>query len=163
MPGSASRADRFAVVALGQADKTILFGLALVAPKMRSRLQRNLGGTGAVAGIKGVAKTCQLRQAFRQFDHRLMRQTGQHHMVQAVQLRVQCSLDVRMAMPKQIDPPRAHRIQVALAVGIKQPGALTADDGHQGLRLVVFHLCAGVPHGGAATLQQGFVSAQGHV
>ena len=87
----------------------------------------------AVAGIKSMTKARQLRQAFGQFDHRFMRQTGQHHVVKTFRLGVQRSLDVWMTMTKQIDPPRAHRIQITFAIRIKQPDTFTTNNGHQGL------------------------------
>ena len=100
---------------------------------MHAHLQRDLGGTGAVAGIKGMTQTGQLGQAFRQFNYGFMRQAGQHYVVQAVQLVVQRSLDVGMAMAEQVDPPRTHRIQVTLAIRIKQPSSFATHNGHQGL------------------------------
>ena len=58
-------AHRFTVVALGQTHKTIFLGLALVAPIVHAHLQRDLGGAGAVAGVKGMPQSSQLCQALR--------------------------------------------------------------------------------------------------
>ena len=88
----ASRED---VVAAGKADELALLRLAEIAPRMRAHLQRDLGGASAVAAVEGVAEAREGRQALRQLDHRLMRQAGEHDVVEPLELIVQRGLDAR--------------------------------------------------------------------
>lgn len=56
-------------------------------------------------------------------------------------------------MAKQIDPPGADPVQIALAVEVAEPDAVRADNGDDGQSLMTFHLGAGVPDGVEAALQ----------
>ena len=151
------RAHGFAVVATGQANKAALFGPAAVAPVMRAHLQRDLGGAGPVAAVKGVAQAGQCAQFFRQFHHRCVGKTGQHDMVKTVELLAQRRLDVRVTVAKQIDPPGTDAVKVTPALEVMQPDALGAGNRHWRLRLVQLHLRAGVPHVAQAALNDGCV------
>jgi hypothetical protein len=126
--------------------KAVFFGPAAVAPVMGAHLERDLGGAGAVAAVKGMAQAGQRAQPFGEFHHRLVREAGQHDVVQRVQLLAQRRLDVRMAVAEQVDPPGADAVQVAPAFKVVQPHAFGARDGHGRLRLVQLHLRARVPH-----------------
>ncbi len=50
-----------------------------------------------------------------------MRKASQHHVIELVQLRHQRSLDVRVAVAKQVDPPRADAVKVATAFKVMEP------------------------------------------
>ena len=51
-------------------------------------------------------------------------------------------------MTKQVNPPRAHRIQIAAPFVVVQPGTLTMTNRHERQRLVMLHLCTRVPNAG---------------
>lgn len=85
--------------------------------------------------------------------HRLVRETGQHDVLQLIELLAQRRIDARVGVAEQIGPPGADAIQPALTRLAVQPHALPAHDGkqRQGMRAglqMVLHLGAGVPHGG---------------
>jgi len=94
-----------------------------------------------------VAQSGQCGQLFRQLDHGRVGATGQHDVVQLLQLIGQCGTDVRVAVAEQVDPPGADGVQVAAACGVIQPRPLRTRDGQQGLGLVPLHGGAGVPDG----------------
>ena len=94
-------------------------------------------------------------KALRQFDHRLLRETGEHDVLERVELFAQGRVDTRVAVAEKIDPPRADAVQIALAVKVVQPGPLAARDRDQRqIALVLLHLRARMPNGGEAALQQ---------
>ena len=55
-----------------------------------------------------------------------MGEAGQHDMLELPELVDHRGVDARIGMPEQVDPPRAHRIQIAPAVEVVQPHALPA-------------------------------------
>src|SRR4029077_14990108 len=55
-----------------------------------------------------------------------------------------------MAVPVQLPPPRADRVQDAMALEIVKPHAFGAADRHQRQRLELLHLRARMPHRAAA-------------
>src|SRR5262245_16034134 len=92
-----------------------------------------------------------------------MREASKHHMLQLRELLRQCGIDARIGMSEQIHPPRADRIEIATSLEIEQPCALTARDGHERQRLVLFHLRAWMPYSAQTTCQQRRVeSASSH-
>jgi hypothetical protein len=72
-------------------------------------------------------------------------ESGEDHVFQRRRLLRHGLADMRMGVAKQVDPPRRHRVEVALAVGIFQPAALAADDRNQRQPFVVRHLRARMP------------------
>ena len=142
------------MIAAGQADEIGLLRTAGVAPVVRAHLQRDLGGRGAVAGVEGVAQAGQRAEALRQLHHRLVRQSGQHHVIERVELARQRGLHARVAVAEQVDPPGADRVEVAPAVGVDQPRPFGARDREQRLGFEPLHLRAGMPDRAAAALGQ---------
>lgn len=80
-----------------------------------------------------------------------MSEAGQHDMFQLAELFDDGGVNARVAVTEQIQPPRTHRIQIALAIEIVEPDAATALDGHQWQGLMPLHLRAGMPNGRAGT------------
>ena len=90
-----------------------------------------------------------------------MRETGEHDVFKRVELFAQGRVDTRVAVAEEVDPPRADAIQIAPAVKVVQPGALTTRNRDQ--RQVVFvllHLRARMPDSGEAAAQQGGIAHQ---
>ena len=82
------RADCFTMIAAGQTNKLLLGRLPLITPCMKTHLQRNLDGRGAIGRIKAMPQhaTSARRELLRKRNHRLMREARQHHMRQAIKL-----------------------------------------------------------------------------
>ena len=157
------RRHGFTVVAVGEGDEAFLLRLAAIQPVVVAHLQRHLDARRAVVGVKHLGQPGRgdLHQALGQFDHRLMGEAGQHHVLKAVQLLADACVDARVGMAEHIDPPGADRIQVALAVEIFQPDALATADRNQRQALVVFHLRAGVPEHGQVALHPRCICVHG--
>ena len=90
----------------------------------------------------------QRRQSLGELHHRLMREAGQHRMLQSVELIFERRIDARVRMTKEIHPPRTHRIQITPACMVHQPRALALTDRDQWQGLVMLHLRAGMPDTG---------------
>ena len=71
-------------------------------------------------------------------------------MLEFAELRGDRRVDARIRVAEQIDPPGAHRIEVAAAVEIVEPRAVAARDGHERQRFVQLHLRARMPDGAPA-------------
>jgi len=139
--------------AAGQADEAVLVRLALVAPGMRTHLQRDLGGRGAVAAVEGMAQAGERTQPLGQLHHRRMGEAGQHDVIEPAELVDQRLAQRRVVVAEQVDPPGADAVEDAPPLGVMQPDALGAHHRHQrqagaaaGLALVQLHLGAGMPH-----------------
>ena len=89
----------------------------------------------------------QRREPLGELDHRPMREAGEHHVLELVELRGDRGADARIRVAEEIDPPRAHRVEIAAAVEIVEPRTLAARDRHERQRLVLLHLRARMPHG----------------
>ena len=155
--GHRQRTDRFAVVAAGEAEEVPLLFVAAIAPAVEGYLECDLGRRGAVGSVEAMPERAagQGGKALRQFDHRLLRETGEHDVLERVELFAQGRVDTRVAVAEKIDPPRADAVQIALAVKVVQPGPLAARDRDQRqIALVLLHLRARMPNGGEAALQQ---------
>ena len=81
-----------------------------------------------------------------ELDCRFVGETGEHHVVEAVELVAERGDDARMAMTEQAGPPRTDRIEIAASVGCGQPRAVGARDRQHRQGFVVVHLRARVPH-----------------
>ena len=77
-----------------------------------------------------------------------MGKTSQQHMFQCFQLPGESRVDARIGMTKQVDPPGADGIKVAVTLEILEPYALAGFDRDDRERLVVLHLRAGMPQNG---------------
>ena len=160
--GHRERAQRLPVIAAGEAHEAALVGLAAIAPVVEAHLQRDLGGGGAVGAVERVAQSGRRErgQPFREFHHRAVREAGEQHVVEFVQLRAQRGHDARLAVAEEIHPPRAHRVEVAAAVEVVQPHTFAAGDRHERQRLVHLHLRARMPYGGAAAREPGGIAGR---
>lgn len=82
-----------------------------------------------------------------------MREAGEHHMLQRIQLLLDRRANARIGMAKQVGPPRADGIEITLAIEVFQPHAVAATnrDHRHGLiaiavvRRMVTHLRTRVP------------------
>ena len=70
---------------------------------------------------------------------------GQHDVVQSVELVLETGDDTRMPVAEYVCPPRADRIEIAIAVLRVQPGTFGPLDGEHGHDLVIMHLRARMP------------------
>src|SRR5260221_3302653 len=95
----------------------------------------------------------ELREALGELDCGRVREPCEHHVLQRSELLYQRRIDARVAVPKQIDPPRADRIEDAAAFEIVEPDPFGAADRHERQRFVVFHLRAGMPDRAQAALE----------
>ncbi len=131
--GHGQRADRLAVIAMTQAHEFALGGQARVAPEVKAHLQRDLDGRCAVGRIERIAERAlrQRRQALGQLHRRRMRAAGQHDVFKRLQLLHERRVDRRIGVAEQVDPPRTDGVEIALAVGVDQPGAVSAGDGQR--------------------------------
>ena len=154
----------FAVVAVGQGNEALLAWLADVLPVMEAHLQCHFDARRAIVGIEHPVEPGRGHghQALGQLDHRLVAEAGQNHMFQLVDLVLDTLVDARVGMAEHVDPPAAHRVQVALAFEVLQPHAFAALDRDQRQLLVVFHLGAGVPQDLEVTLHPLIIEAHGH-
>ncbi|MNC84768.1 hypothetical protein D3C83_03340 [compost metagenome] len=146
--GDRKRARRLAVVAAGEAHEARFLRRAAIAPVVKAHLERDLGGGRAVAAVEAVAQRAarESRQPLREQHHRLVREARQHHVLERIELRGERRVDARLAVPEEIHPPRADRIEVALALEVVEPAALRARDRNERQRFVLLHLGARVPH-----------------
>ncbi len=159
--GDRQRAQRFAVIAVGEADEAGFLRPSCIAPEMEAHFQCNLDRRCTIAGVKAMAEPAagQRAQLLRQLNYRLVREAGQHHVLKFAELRDQRRIDGWIRMSEEVDPPRADGVQVASFVEIIQPHTFAAGDRHQRQRLVLFHLRARVPHRGGAACQQCIVAS----
>ena len=153
--GDRQRAERLAVIAAGQRDEARA-PAAAVLPVVEAELERDFDRARAVVGIEHAAQRTRGVGRFRRdahqrlgkLDRRLVREAGQHHVVEPVELRLQCRDDARVAVAEQARPPRADRVEIAPSVVAVQPGAFGAGDRHHRQRFVVVHLRARMPDDG---------------
>jgi len=156
--GHRERADGLAVVTMAQADEFAPVALPAVLPAVEAHLQGDLDRRGAVAREEGVPQRLAgaPRQPLGQLDRRRVGAASQHHMLQRVELMLQGRVDALVGMPEQVDPPRARRIEIPLAVDILEPRALSARDRNRRHGVHPLHLRARMPDARhAATLPVG--------
>ena len=152
--GDGQRTHRFAMVAAGQRDELGLLRAAMVAPVMEGHLQRDLGRRGAIGCVEAMSQCVagECRETLRKLHHRLVREAGEHHVLELAELVGDGGVDARVAVAEKVDPPGADAVEVAVAVGVVKPEAVAAHHRHQWQRRgslgrfgMVFHLGAGVP------------------
>jgi hypothetical protein len=147
--GDAECADGLAMVTIGNADEFLLVAIAAIAPRMEAHLQCDFDGRCAIGGEEGVTERM-LREggeALGEFDGGFVRAAGEHGVFERIELVFQRGVDARVGVAKQVDPPGADGIEIAVAIAVIEPGARTTSDGDERQALVVFHLGAGVPYG----------------
>ena len=91
-----------------------------------------------------------------------MRESREQDMLQGFHLCVEGRVDVRVAVPEQVDPPGADGVEVAPAVEVLQPDALSATHWYERQPFMILHLCAGMPYGGEIALDEIDVRHGGH-
>ena len=125
------------MVAVFQADEAVARALpcaaCCISMRVEAHLQCDFHRGCAIRAEEAVAERSarQVNQALRQLDRRAVRGAGQHHVLQRVKLCLECRIDVRIGVTKQVDPPRTGAIQIALAVKVDQPRPLAACDGQR--------------------------------
>ncbi len=121
--GDGKCAHGLAVVAAGHADETVLARAPGVAPVVRAHLERDLGGTRAVAAVEGMAQAGECGQALRQLHHRRVREAGEHDVVEAVELVLERGADGRVVVAEEVDPPGGDRVEITPAFVVVEPDA----------------------------------------
>ena len=119
-----------------------------VAPVVVAHLDRHFHGGGAIVREEtaGQIRRRQRHQPLGETYRRLVGEAGEYDMFEFAQLRDEGRIDARIGMPEEIDPPGTHRIEIALAVKILEPGAGTAPDRDHRQGFMVLHLRAWMPH-----------------
>ncbi|MNF44326.1 hypothetical protein D3C84_254330 [compost metagenome] len=135
------------MVAVGQGDEALLVRLAAVEPVVKAHFQRDFDAGRTVIGVEHPVQAFRghLHQTLGQFDHRLMAEASQNHVLQLIDLILDALIDARVGVAKHVDPPRADGVEVALAFEVFEPDAFAALDRDQRQLFVVFHLGAGMP------------------
>lgn len=131
--GNGQRTERFAVVALAQADEFALVCAADVAPVVEAHLQRDFDRRSAVARVEAVAERVAGRftEAFGKLHGRRMRAARQHHVRQTIELISQGVLQADVAVAEQVDPPRIGGVEVAPTLEVLQPGTVATCNGQR--------------------------------
>src|ERR1700733_7404058 len=144
------RAERLAVIAVGERDEAALGAAAAVAPVVEAHLQRDFDRGGAVVGIEAAREPRggERGEGLGERDHRLVREAGEDHLLEPLELRGDRGVDARVGVAEQVHPPGADRIQVTLAVVVLEPSAAGSPYGDHGQLLVILHLRARMPHVG---------------
>jgi hypothetical protein len=121
---------------------------------MKAHLQGDLDGRGAVARVEAVAEHAAGRQRkpLSEQHRRLVAEPRQQHVLEPAELVGQRGIDTGIAMPEQIDPPRADGVEIAPPGEVIEPAARAPLHRHERQRLVLLHLGAWMPHGGQAAL-----------
>ena len=139
--------DRLAVVAFGKAHEFLPLRMARLQMVLKAHLEPRLDRRRAV--IIKVELRQSLRHDSRQFlrqpDRRLIGKIRENNVFQAVNLLFDRLIDDRIAMAKEIAPPRADDVEIFFAVDIVQPYALRPFDDHGRQFLVILHLRRRVP------------------
>ncbi len=153
------------MVAVGEGDEALLLRFADVEPVVKAHFQRHFDAGGTVVGIETAGQRIwrHFYQPLGQFDHRGVAEPGENHVLKRVELILYALVDIRVGVTKDVDPPRADGIHVAVAFEIMQPDAfapLNRDDRHV---LVVFHLGAGMPEHRNVALHPLVVQAHVHL
>src|SRR5258708_13525332 len=94
----------------------------------------------------------ELRETPGELDCRRVREAREHHVLQRSELLHQRRVDARVAVPEQVDPPRADRVEDAAAFEIVDPEPFGATDLHERQRFVGLHLRSRMPAGTQAPL-----------
>src|SRR5262245_34203540 len=100
-----------------------------------------------------------LREALGELDGGRVSQAGEHHVRERVDLFVERRVYTPVAVPEEIDPPGADRIEDAAPLEIVEPDPFRAGDRQQGQSFVVPHLSARMPDRTQAALGEFCVRA----
>ena len=86
-----------------------------------------------------------IRQLLGKADRPFVGKVGKDDMLERINLLLDRAINVGVAVPEEVCPPRAHNIEILLPVNVLQPYACAAlyNDGRQ--LLIVLHLRAGMP------------------
>jgi hypothetical protein len=140
------------VITVSNADEFLLVGEAAIAPGVEAHLQGNFDGRGAI-GCEECVPEGILREgseALGEFNGGLVGAAGEHGVFERIELVFERSVDTGVSVTKQVDPPGADGIEIAMTVAVIEPGAGAAGDGDERQALVMFHLGAGMPDGAQA-------------
>jgi hypothetical protein len=73
------------------------------------------------------------------------------HVLQGIQLLLECGIDIWMAVSEEVHPPGTDGIEVTMAVEIFQPDPPALAYRYEWQPFVILHLCAGMPQNGKVT------------
>ena len=140
--------DGLPVIPLRQTHETLPLPMSRLQLILKSHLQRTLHRSRPVIGKMELhePRRHNLCQCLCQLNRRLMREIRKNHMLQLINLRLHRRIDGLIAMSEQIAPPRAHDIQITLAVHIIKPYTLAMINDHRRQLLIILHLCTGMPY-----------------
>ena len=99
------------------------------------------------------------RHTHQSFAHRFVREPGENHVLQLVQLRFHGSVDPWICVPEEARPPRADAIDIPIACEILEPYTGSAPDRNQRQVFVIFHLRARMPHVREIPNDEGLIGA----
>ncbi|MNF63687.1 hypothetical protein D3C84_453950 [compost metagenome] len=158
------RRHGLAVVAVAQGDEALLLWQAFVEPVVKAHFQRHFDAGRTVIGVEAPGQPFgrNLHQAFGQFDHRLVAESGENHMLQLIDLVLDALVDPRVGMAEDVDPPGADRIEITFAFEVFEPDAFAALDRDQRQLFVIFHLGAGMPQNREIALHPLIIQAHFH-
>ncbi len=151
------RAQRLAVIAVGQRNEPSFRGLAAVAPEMEAHLHGHFHRCRTIVREEAARQSrwSQAKQGFGHIHRGFMGEAGENHMLEFFELPVYGSADRGIGMPEQIHPPGADGIQIAVTVHVLQPDTPApayGDERH--LPLVILHLGTRMPYRGQVALCQ---------
>ena len=154
--GDRQRAQRFAVIGIAQGKKARLPAAPVIAPVMKTHLQRDLYSGCAIGRIEAMPEMMagQRRQPLGELHHRFVREAGEHDVLEGLQLLAQCGVDAGVGMAEQVGPPRADAIKQRISLLVIKPASLSFGNGNQGQRFVMLHLCARVPNGSQTAIHK---------
>ena len=130
-------AEGVAVVSILEADEARALRLAALSPPLERHLQRDLDGRRAAVGVEHPAQTGRRKaeQPLGQLDRGLVGEAEHGRVGDAPELSSHGGIQRRMPMTVDVAPQRRDAIDVDVAVGVVEVGALGAVDDQRRLLL----------------------------
>ena len=143
----ADRAQRVAVVRLGERDEARAPRLAAQLPVLERQLERDLDRGGAGVGVEDARqrRRRQLDQPLGQHRRRHVGEAEHGGVRDPVALRLERLVELALAVAVHVAPQRRDAVEVAPAVGVDQVVALAALDDQRRLGEPVAHLGERMP------------------
>jgi hypothetical protein len=141
------RAQRVAVVAVGQADEARAPPLAALVVELVGHLERDLARRRAVVGEEHAAEPLgrEVDQALGQLGRRGVRQAEHGRVRDAIELVLDGDVDGRVAVAVHVAPQRGDAVDVGVALGVVERRVLGRLDDREVLLLPALLLGEGVP------------------
>ena len=122
-PANAHRAERIAVISLGQADEARARRLAAKLPVLEGHLDADLHGRGTVVRIENLGKAggSDLHEALCEQCRPVVGKPQLGRVFQSVHLGLDGLVDLLPAVAVDVGPDRGDAVEPAVAVGVDQP------------------------------------------